>query len=755
MKRPFALLGGCAFFTLAAAAVLGADFALISAYVCAGAGLCAVFVLCAVKWKRKAKKLPDSKAPGAFLLSGAAALFTAALCLSLFARAWGERVRPMESLDGLKARIRGTILDYPEQAYGKCYYKVRVSYVTVDGRAQELPEFTLRFSTWMPLSCEPWDTLECTVAFSAFDSAGGLYSSRNSKLADGIAIGGYLSDYQDVSILPNTALPLGKLLAKARRTVGRCFAKRLPEGESGLIRAMLLGEREWLPDHAYSNFKKTGASHLLVISGLHMAALASFLNVFSGRDRRKRKLWSGFSAGAILLFLALIGFPVSAVRGGMMYLIYLAGGVVGKRPDGVNSLGFSVLVICLANPFSGMDLGFALSVLSTLGILLCAERIAAWFLRPLERFPRMGRALGPAAGSFGASLSAQLFTLPIQIAVFRGLPLLAPVSSLILTPLCTLLLYLSIPAAILGMPPFPEGISRPFFFCAGWTAKACLAAAEKLARLPGIFLDLSFPVQLAAFFGGLTVLALGCCVSRRRKRGRAALCTALTGSLLLYAGGCVAETGLFRKPVLLAAVPDSSCVIAMQNGRAVVLALGGYRTGAAEEFLSRNNIRDLELLCLPVRDGEARRAAVDLLETMEVEQVALPQGAYCGRDLWKAGRKARRICLRDGQTIQVLDGVSVAASSGMERLTVTFGASKAIVETEPSGPGECQVLFTTQTKSEINSAFTVLQKDDIITEKNLTKLPAGRYLAAAGNGLYVELSEDGTVGLKGESTCLS
>ena len=59
-----------------------------------------------------------------------------------------------------------------------------------------------------------------------------------------------------------------------------------------------------------------------------------------------------------------------------MQILFYLGGCFGRRPEGCNSLGFSVLCICLSDPFSGGDLGFALSVMSTLGLLVFRAPIA-------------------------------------------------------------------------------------------------------------------------------------------------------------------------------------------------------------------------------------------------------------------------------------------------------------------------------------------------------------------------------------------
>ncbi len=742
------MAGFGAFAALVVAALVGAAVSTVLALVCLGLCICIFLFLLGGTVRDKhgtAARLPGKRSPGAFLLSLGVLLLTSALLLFSFVRTWNENFLPVMGLIGRKAQIRGKILDDPEQAYGRSYYLVEVTRVSGEGISRDLPAFTLRLSSQLPFSCQPCDLLECTVIFTVFDDSGGLYSSRNSQLADDVALSGYISDYGSVSVIPNRELPPRKIAALLRRILGRSFEKRLPAEEAGLIRAMLLGQRGYVSDQAYSNFKQIGASHLLVISGLHIAAIAAFFSLPLGKGAAGGKLRAFLSALGILGFLALIGFQVSAVRGGLMILVYLLGNAFGRKPDSLNSLGFAVLVICLVNPFSGMDLGFALSVFSTLGILLLSRRLSLFLLRPAASFPRQRRALAPVADSLAATLSALHFTLPIQAVVFGGITLLAPLATLVLILPCTLLLYCSISAAFLGLIPL-SGLAEPFFFCAGWLARSALAAADRLASLPGTFLELTSPVALTALAG---VLLLLCLIPLFRQNGKGrerSVCILLAGAVTLCAGGCAAKEALARDAFVFVTASDSSCVAVVQNGRAVVLSLGGYRTNAAKELLLRKNIQAIDLLCLPVRNSDARKAAADLLETFDVDRVALSENAYWGRDLLTAAGRAEHLCLRDGDSLPVLDGAVLTVSHEMHRLTLTFGSAEVIVETAATGAGSCQLLFTTETDSRIDSAFTVLQNDDIIETSSFTELPPGQYVTAGGQGLSIQLSRDG--GLK-------
>lgn len=747
MKRPFATAGAAALIFLAVAARFGAEFAEKAAPICMGLGFCTLFALIAAKIiDRKNGKLRAEKCPRAFSVLGGVVvgLLVGAVCLMRFSAA-SVPVQLVEVLNGEKVRLRGTVLDYPSEQYHKIYYKIKVERVTVGDEVLELPTFNARISTQVALDCEPYDTVDCTVKFFGFDSSGGLYSTRNSRLADGIAIGGYIADYSDIQVVPGLGASPRELLVRWRHILARSVEKRLPTREAGFIRGLLLGESERIDERDYADFKKIGASHILVISGLHMGALAMCFSVLFGAFRLRRSAANLLTAAAIVLFLAMIGFPPSAVRAAIMYIVVLLGGCLGRRADGVNSLGFAVLLICLENPFSGGDLGLTLSVLATLGILLFANGMARRLIHLAPKRGVVGKIMRAVVASVSVSLSAAVFTLPIQVAVFGGVSLLAPIASLVLVLPCTVLLYAALGAAFFGAVPLLSFLAEPAALCAGWLARFSLVAAERLARIPGTYLPLNNNVWLVVVIGWGILGVIMVFV-----RNRAEVCALLAVAVILFGCGRIAENS--GEKITLATAEESSCVVMIKGRSAAVLSLGGYKTTAAEEILLKNNIEQVELLCMPMRDLDAREAAVGVLRSFSVKKIAVPTDAYIGRDLILAGRSAERIYMQEDDTIEVLDVVRITARKNMTRLEMEIYGVTVMVEVDDSGAGECQMLFTTQTDSDINSGFTVLQNSDIM--EDITALPSGMYLLAGERGLYCDIHDDGSVSFRGESVCL-
>ncbi|MFR6278993.1 MAG: ComEC/Rec2 family competence protein, partial [Acutalibacter sp.] len=289
MVRPFALVGLSGYGALVLCAALGPGSAWALALLCLG--LACVTLACRaclgfaaqrkglLTWEEPSDVYPRALALFQGLFWVAAALAVAGGLCGMLAFRW-QQAEPVQALAGEKRTLRAQVLDYPQERYHRYYYRLQVEALGQEGGPlEEVGPFTLRLSATMPLACQPFDWVECAVTFTAFDSGGGLYSTLNSRLADGFQAGAYLSQYQGIVVEENPSQPPGELLARMRRQVGRALDKLLPRREAGFLRAMVLGDGSGISETDMGNFRELGVSHILVVSGMHMTVLAAFLQL--------------------------------------------------------------------------------------------------------------------------------------------------------------------------------------------------------------------------------------------------------------------------------------------------------------------------------------------------------------------------------------------------------------------------------------------------------------------------------------------
>ncbi len=693
MARPFAALGFSVYGALLLAAMGGPGALWAVLWAGAGAGLCWAGVrLAAAKWpeNRRLAALAGVFAKRTPLFAMVCLLIIGAL--AHYQYRYETQVLPAEQWDGKKCAVKARVLDYPEARYHRYYYRLRVE--EVDKTA--VKPFTIRLSAALPLYCEPYDWVECPVGFYAFDG-GGPYSVRQMRLANGYELGGYLAGGGGTRI-PCGEPSLGKALAALRRALSREFSRLLPKDEAGLMQAMLLGKKDSLLEDAYEDFRLIGCAHLLAVSGLHVGAVAGLLAFLLGRTRL-RPLPRGLLSTAVLLgYLAVTGFPVSGVRAFLMCAVHLLGQCLGRRADGVNSLGLALLLICLQDPFSGGDLSLALSVFATLGILLFSGRIRDALLGPLRKWPRARAFFRPAAGGLGVTLSVMLFTVPWQIIAFRGVSYLSPLANLLLAVPCTLLLYCSLLTLVFSLLPGLGALARPFGFCAGLLCRLARWAAASLAAVPRAYVYLG-PVETVVFLGLLAIIVMLCIRSAKPLRWRLA---AFFLALSLLGLSCWQEA-VTRGTVTLAMQGggDDACIALIRDHAAAVLQVG-EREGSCVSLLRRGRVgRDTALF--------------------------LPQGTYTGRDLSPEHIGAPVSFVRPGGSFEALPGLVVTYR---EDGSLVFGANGAVFSVEFAKEGPVvRFAGANAQKSRKNSPFTVVLSDAIIETA-----PEGLRLAVSPQG---------------------
>lgn len=194
----------------------------------------------------------------------------------------------------------------------------------------------------------------------------------------------------------------------------------LPNDNAAVAAALLLGDKQLLHKDLQLVYQDTGAMHILAVSGLHVGIISEivlFLLQFLNRFKR-RALYKSVSAITILwLFACLTGLAPSVTRATLMFSILIIGRTMSRPIKIYNSLAFSAFLLLIYNPLLIMELGFQLSYLAVIGIVLFHPKIMAAY-RPENKYLYKIWELN------GVAASAQLLTLPLTIATFHQFPII-------------------------------------------------------------------------------------------------------------------------------------------------------------------------------------------------------------------------------------------------------------------------------------------------------------------------------------------
>ncbi len=460
-----------------------------------------------------------------------------------------------------------------------------------------------------------------------------------------------------------------------------------PDPEASLLAGILLGVESGIPRDVAQAFRDTGTAHIIAISGFNITILAGlFSKVFS----RLLGRWRGaLVAGiGIAAYTLLVGAGASVVRAAIMGGLSLFARQVGRRQDGLNSLGFTAAAMAFHDPFVLWDVSFQLSFAATLGLVLYGT--------PSQRAVAAvaGRVLPPAsaqrmAGLVGEyflfTLAAQLTTLPITLYHFQRLSLSSLIANPLILPVQPAVMILSGVAVLLAMLAFPLGQIAAYL---AWPFVVyTIRMVEFLGRIPGGALalgelSLSWIVLFYLALFTLTFAAHRLPVERWRAVLRAARPSLVLFGLgvttaLVWRAAYAVPDGRLHLTVLdvsTASLSGDALLIQTPEGRYLLVG-GGPSAPALSEALGRRlplNHRQLDYLVIANPADEHIAALPGILERFPPNQVvwagpthASSSARYLQSILSEAGMQP--IPTQSGQTLDLGNGAILRVLSANAR----------------------------------------------------------------------------------------
>ena len=208
----------------------------------------------------------------------------------------------------------------------------------------------------------------------------------------------------------------------------------------GVVAAMTLGEKSQLDGSLKEIYSQVGASHILALSGLHLMIIYTVIMLFVGW-RRFRIASQILVVLSIWAFAFLVGLSPSVIRAAFMISIYALLLLGHRERMSVNTLLFTATVMLLVNPLSLYDMGFQLSFMAVLAILLFCPMLERLIPLHVQMEHRWLKALW---GLTCVSLAAQIGTAPLIAYYFGRFATWFLLSNFVVIPLATMLLYLAL-----------------------------------------------------------------------------------------------------------------------------------------------------------------------------------------------------------------------------------------------------------------------------------------------------------------------
>jgi competence protein ComEC len=363
--------------------------------------------------------------------------------------------------------------------------------------------------------------------------------SRPETGEDGFDYARYLSTKRISAVVEATSVwPVDEDLGwigRVHRRTDAALGYGLHPREAAVVRGMVLGDRSLIPEELEEAFQRSGITHVLAISGQHVAVLAAVI-YFALRAFAVPGIPRILTTLALIwLYILVAGAPPSAIRAGVVATFVLAAGLLGRQVSALHFMTTMLAAVLAYNPLLVYNTGFQLSVAAVFGILLLRKPLKALvertLLRPLKGPPE------PVSNLISVSLAAQAATTPIVAASFDEVSVIGALTNLVAVPLSGPILTLGLLASVAGnvasVLAYPLNASNGFLVALlVWSAQVASAAPFAAVTTPGVT-----PLLVALFYVGCVPAALsGSLLSERQAPLWAAVLVSWAGLWLALVG---------------------------------------------------------------------------------------------------------------------------------------------------------------------------------------------------------------------------
>jgi len=457
------------------------------------------------------------------------------------------------------------------------------------------------------------------------------------------------------------------------------IATALPEPHASLLTGILLGDSRGMPRELKEDFRETGMTHIIAISGFNIAVIIALLDYLAAPFLPRKS-----GAVAIMVFIGLyailVGASASVVRASVMGISYLIGfRLLGRPTLAIAGLFTAAFLMTLANPDTLWDIGFQLSFAATLGLMLYAGRWSRWLAKgadPVLAPEVRGRVTRFVSDLLLVTLAAQLLTLPLILYHFGRLSLASLPANILVLPAQGGVMAAGGLTLMVGL--IAPNIGQLVGLIAWLFLNYTITVIRMLAQMPhaSIPLPLTSSGLLAAYLviGLITVLATTGKTETKEpnlridagKRKIIAIAGLLLVGLLLI-GWRIGQPDDRLRVAFLDVGQGDAIFIQTPNGRQLLIDGGRYPSEVLDQLGRQLPFWDRSIDMVMVTHPDADHAAglVDVIERYDVS-VLLTNGANEGSDsiyaalLEAAGERGTDIHIaRKGESIRLDEGIQI------------------------------------------------------------------------------------------------
>ena len=358
-------------------------------------------------------------------------LFVIFLCLIVWTCIWYRAVVPDQPPQLLDEPVscEGTVDEIQTRTSGTALVLSGVEMIQTDSNSSVFYEKILiyDFSHDKSLFHEVrhGNVVRVSGVFSVFEHAANPGEFDAFSYYESRGIGGRVSA-ESLAICDSRCDVFSDALYTLRQSAAEQLFARMDADDAGLLCAMILGEKAYLPEEEKELYRQTGIGHMLAISGLHISLLGAGLFFFLRRFVMPVKPAVLVTVTVLFVYGQLTGFPVATSRAVLMMCCLLFARYTGRSYDTLSALSLSGIVTLLQQPAQLFQCGFLLSYTALAGILLFAPVLESCRLAGVKK-------------AFLSGASVFVTTMPVMLWFFYEICPYSVLTNLLVLPFLSLL----------------------------------------------------------------------------------------------------------------------------------------------------------------------------------------------------------------------------------------------------------------------------------------------------------------------------
>lgn len=486
-----------------------------------------------------------------------------------------------------------------------------------------------------------------------------------------------------------------------------------PSEEAAVLQALSTGSREQLTGGGlYSDFKTCGLAHMVAVSGAHLVIVTGLFAHALVSMRCPAPVRIVILSVFMLVYLVLAAAPVSALRAALMALAASSSFFARRRPSSANAVGLCLILFTMFSPPATLSVSFALSALSTAGVVIFAPLVSHWIAHLVPRIPRF------VSEALSLTLAANLASLPLSCSLFSQMPLIAPAANVVCAPLFPFVCATGLVVGLLGA--FSPQAAILVLFAAQVPAGILCTLVHLLAAVPFASVPVSLDAPIAL------VIGLGACSllwfywPRPSRCVAAAALGVVTGALAI---ALVVAPRAVPDRIVMLDVGQGDALLVQSEGVSLLVDTGNHDTQLLSA-LGRQGVARLDAVIVTHADSDhcgaldALERAVDVGEVLVARDMLSCEDDSCRALIAQASRTAGSVegldagdVVRFGTFEAHVTWPHAFAADGGNADSVCFFLS---CDVDADGAGDYRALFTGDAEIPQLESFLDLEGGDAV-----------------------------------------